>query len=180
MERSQHTMTIGKNLILGGSQPILFSGPCAVESLDICLEIGSTVKDLAAKHGFGYVFKASFDKANRTSSDSYRGIGHEKSLQVLQTVGNTLNVPLVTDVHESYQVEAVADVVDVLQIPAFLCRQTDLLIAAGKTGKAIKIKEVSLWHPKTCNMRWTRFGLLAITMWRLLKEVFLSVTIILW
>ncbi|GEO23367.1 2-dehydro-3-deoxyphosphooctonate aldolase [Cyclobacterium qasimii] len=141
-------MTIGKNLILGGSQPILFSGPCAVESLDICLEIGSTVKDLAAKHGFGYVFKASFDKANRTSSDSYRGIGHEKSLQVLQTVGNTLNVPLVTDVHESYQVEAVADVVDVLQIPAFLCRQTDLLIAAGKTGKAIKIKRGQFMAPE--------------------------------
>ncbi|WP_339922945.1 3-deoxy-8-phosphooctulonate synthase [uncultured Cyclobacterium sp.] len=148
MERSQHTMTIGENLLLGGNQPILFSGPCAVESLDICLEIGSTVKKLAEKHGFGYVFKASFDKANRTSSDSYRGIGHEKSLQVLQNVGNTLKVPLVTDVHESYQVDAVADVVDVLQIPAFLCRQTDLLVAAGKTGKAIKIKRGQFMAPE--------------------------------
>ena len=141
-------MTIGENLLLGGNQPILFSGPCAVESLDICLEIGSTVKKLAEKHGFGYVFKASFDKANRTSSDSYRGIGHEKSLQVLQNVGNTLKVPLVTDVHESYQVDAVADVVDVLQIPAFLCRQTDLLVAAGKTGKAIKIKRGQFMAPE--------------------------------
>jgi 2-dehydro-3-deoxyphosphooctonate aldolase (KDO 8-P synthase) len=148
MERSQHLVTIKDNLKLGGDQPVLFSGPCAVENLDTCMEIGTTVKSLAKKHGFGYVFKASFDKANRTSSDSFRGIGFEKSLQVLQSVANTLNVPLVTDVHESQQVEAVADVVDVLQIPAFLCRQTDLLIAAGKTGKAIKIKRGQFMAPE--------------------------------
>ena len=148
MERSKHTMTIKENIELGGDQPVLFSGPCAVESMDICLEIGSTVKALSEKHGFEYVFKASFDKANRTSSDSYRGIGFDKSLQVLQTVGKTLNVPIVTDVHESYQVEAVAAVADVIQIPAFLCRQTDLLIAAGKTGKAIKIKRGQFMAPE--------------------------------
>jgi len=147
MERSQHTMTIKGNLKLGGNQPVLFSGPCAVESLDICLEIGSTIKKIAEKYGFGPLFKASFDKANRSSSDSYRGIGFEKSLQVLQTVGNMLNVPIMTDVHESYQVDALADVADVLQIPAFLCRQTYLLIAAGKTGEAIKIKRGQFMAP---------------------------------
>lgn len=148
MNISQHTMTINKNLNLGGNQPVLFSGPCAVESPEICLEIGTKIKALSEKHGFGYVFKASFDKANRTSTDSFRGIGFEKSLQVLEMVGKTLDVPLVTDIHESYQVEAVAEVVDVLQIPAFLCRQTDLLIAAGKTGKAIKIKRGQFMAPE--------------------------------
>lgn len=148
MKISQHAMTINEDLKLGGSQPVLFSGPCAVESPEICLEIGTKLKALAEKHGFGYVFKASFDKANRTSTDSFRGIGIEKSLQVLEMVGKTLGIPLVTDVHESYQVDLVAEVVDVLQIPAFLCRQTDLLIAAGKTGKAIKIKRGQFMAPE--------------------------------
>ncbi len=141
-------MSIREDLRLGGDQPVLFSGPCAVESLDICLEIGTQVKKYAQKHGFGYVFKASFDKANRTSGASFRSIGFDRSLEVLQTVGNTLRVPLVTDVHESYQLEAVAAVVDVIQIPAFLCRQTDLLLAAGKTGKAIKIKRGQFMAPE--------------------------------
>lgn len=141
-------MSIREDLRLGGEQPVLFSGPCAVESLDICLEIGTQVKEYAQKHGFGYVFKASFDKANRTSGGSFRSIGFDRSLEVLQTVGNTLKVPLVTDVHESYQLEAVAAVVDVIQIPAFLCRQTDLLLAAGKTGKAIKIKRGQFMAPE--------------------------------
>jgi 2-dehydro-3-deoxyphosphooctonate aldolase (KDO 8-P synthase) len=148
MNISQHKMTINKELKLGGNQPVLFSGPCAVESPEICLEIGTRIKALSEKHGFGYVFKASFDKANRTSTASFRGIGFEKSLQVLEMVGKTLNVPLVTDIHESYQVDAVAAVVNVLQIPAFLCRQTDLLIAAGKTGKAIKIKRGQFMAPE--------------------------------
>jgi len=141
-------MSIREDLRLGGDRPVLFSGPCAVESLDICLEIGTQVKEYAQKHGFGYVFKASFDKANRTSGGSFRSIGFDRSLEVLQTVGNILKVPLVTDVHESYQLEAVAAVVDVIQIPAFLCRQTDLLLAAGKTGKAIKIKRGQFMAPE--------------------------------
>ncbi|MFO7825266.1 MAG: 3-deoxy-8-phosphooctulonate synthase [Cyclobacterium sp.] len=148
MKKSPHKMSIREDLRLGGDQPVLFSGPCAVESLDICLEIGTQVKEYAQKHGFGYVFKASFDKANRTSGASFRSIGFDRSLEVLQTVGNTLKVPLVTDVHESYQLEAVAAVVDVIQIPAFLCRQTDLLLAAGKTGKAIKIKRGQFMAPE--------------------------------
>lgn len=148
MERSPYTMTIRDQLILGGNKPVLFSGPCAVESLDICLEIGSKVKKYAQNHGFEYVFKASFDKANRTSGNSFRGIGFDQSLKVLEEVGKQLEVPLLTDVHESYQVESVASVVDVIQIPAFLCRQTDLLLAAGNSGKAVKIKRGQFMAPE--------------------------------
>ncbi|WP_154855700.1 3-deoxy-8-phosphooctulonate synthase [Cyclobacterium xiamenense] len=148
MSSPTHTMRIGASIILGTDRPVLFSGPCAVESKEICLEIGSKVKSYAQKHGFDYVFKASFDKANRTSGSSFRGIGFDQSLKVLQEVGEALHLPLVTDVHESYQVEAIAAVVDVIQIPAFLCRQTDLLLAAGKSGKAIKIKRGQFMAPE--------------------------------
>ncbi|GMQ31576.1 3-deoxy-8-phosphooctulonate synthase [Algoriphagus confluentis] len=141
-------MHIRDGVVLGAEKPVLFAGPCAVESLDICLEIGSKVKAWAEDHGFSYVFKASFDKANRTSSGSFRSIGMDKSLEVLQRVGKELDVPLVTDIHESYQAAEVAEVVDVLQIPAFLCRQTDLLLAAGNTGKAVKIKRGQFMAPE--------------------------------
>ncbi len=141
-------MRITEDIVLGTGKPVLFAGPCAVESFDICMEIGSSVKEYADKLGFSYVFKASFDKANRTSSSSFRSIGMDKSLEVLQRVGKALNVPLVTDIHESYQAAEVAEVVDVLQIPAFLCRQTDLLLAAGQTGKAVKIKRGQFMAPE--------------------------------
>ncbi|AFL82869.1 3-deoxy-8-phosphooctulonate synthase [Belliella baltica DSM 15883] len=148
MNRNTQVMKITENVILGADKPVLFAGPCAVESFDICIEIGSKVKELSEKFGFSYVFKASFDKANRTSSGSFRSIGMDKSLEVLQRVGKQLNVPLVTDIHESYQAAEVAEVVDVLQIPAFLCRQTDLLLAAGNTGKAVKIKRGQFMAPE--------------------------------
>lgn len=148
MNRTTQPMYIRENVVLGLDKPVLFSGPCAVESYDICIEIGTKVKAWADQHGFAYVFKASFDKANRTSSGSFRSIGMDKSLEVLQRVGNALNVPLVTDIHESYQAAEVAAVVDVLQIPAFLCRQTDLLLAAGQTGKAVKIKRGQFMAPE--------------------------------
>lgn len=141
-------MRINENIVMGTGKPVLFAGPCAVESFDICMEIGSSVKEYADKLGFSYVFKASFDKANRTSSSSFRSIGMDKSLEVLQRVGKALDVPLVTDIHESYQAAEVAAVVDVLQIPAFLCRQTDLLLAAGQTGKAVKIKRGQFMAPE--------------------------------
>lgn len=148
MIRNTQPMKIREGIVLGSDKPVLFSGPCAVESYDICLEIGTKVKDWADENGFSYVFKASFDKANRTSSGSFRSIGMDKSLEVLQRVGQALNVPLVTDIHESYQAAEVAEVVDVLQIPAFLCRQTDLLLAAGNTGKAVKIKRGQFMAPE--------------------------------
>jgi 2-dehydro-3-deoxyphosphooctonate aldolase (KDO 8-P synthase) len=144
-------MTIREGVVLGADKPVLFSGPCAVESFDICLEIGTKVKAWAEQHGFSYVFKASFDKANRTSSQSFRSIGMDASLEVLQRVGKALDVPLVTDIHESHQAAEVAEVVDVLQIPAFLCRQTDLLLAAGQTGKAVKIKRGQFMAPEDMN-----------------------------
>lgn len=146
--RNTQPMKIRENIVLGGDNPVLFAGPCAVESYDICLEIGTKVKEWAEANGFSYVFKASFDKANRTSSGSFRSIGMDKSLEVLQRVGETLDIPLVTDIHESYQAAEVAKVVDVLQIPAFLCRQTDLLLAAGETGKAVKIKRGQFMAPE--------------------------------
>ncbi|MBD8487829.1 3-deoxy-8-phosphooctulonate synthase [Echinicola sp. CAU 1574] len=148
MKKYTQAMKITEDVVLGENKPVLFSGPCAVESFDICMEIGSTVKAEAEKNGFSYVFKASFDKANRTSSGSFRGIGMDKSLEVLQRVGKELGVPLVTDIHESYQADEVGAVVDVLQIPAFLCRQTDLLLAAGKTGKAVKVKRGQFMAPE--------------------------------
>jgi len=148
MKRTTNTMKIRDGIELGSGKPVLFSGPCAVESFDICLEIGTKVKAWAEEHGFSYVFKASFDKANRTSSSSFRSIGMDASLEVLQRVGKALNVPLVTDIHESYQAAEVAEVVDVLQIPAFLCRQTDLLLAAAATGKAVKIKRGQFMAPE--------------------------------
>lgn len=148
MKKFEHPIQITDQIRVGGDYPVLFAGPCAVESYDICMEIGSTVSALASKFGFSYVFKASFDKANRTSSGSFRSIGMDKSLEVLQRVGKGLGVPLVTDIHESYQANEVAAVVDVLQIPAFLCRQTDLLLAAGKTGKAVKVKRGQFMAPE--------------------------------
>jgi 2-dehydro-3-deoxyphosphooctonate aldolase (KDO 8-P synthase) len=148
MKKFTQPMKINESITLGSGKPVLFAGPCAVESFDICIEIGEKVKALAEKFGFSYVFKASFDKANRTSSSSFRSIGMDKSLDVLKRVGRHLNVPLVTDVHESHQVNEVAEVVDVLQIPAFLCRQTDLLLAAGETKKAVKIKRGQFMAPE--------------------------------
>jgi 2-dehydro-3-deoxyphosphooctonate aldolase (KDO 8-P synthase) len=148
MKKFEHPIEITDKITLGQDKPVLFAGPCAVESYDTCIQIGSTVRDLAAKFGFDYIFKASFDKANRTSSGSFRSIGMDKSLEVLQRVGKELGVPLVTDIHESYQANEVAAVVDVLQIPAFLCRQTDLLLAAGITGKAVKIKRGQFMAPE--------------------------------
>lgn len=148
MNESMYQMNIREGITLGGGTPVLFAGPCAVESLDICLEVGEKAKSLAETHGFHYVFKASFDKANRTSSGSFRSVGREKALEVLEEVGKRLDVPLLTDIHESHQAAEVASVVDVLQIPAFLCRQTDLLIAAAETGKAVKIKRGQFMAPE--------------------------------
>jgi 2-dehydro-3-deoxyphosphooctonate aldolase (KDO 8-P synthase) len=136
------------NITLGGDRLVLFSGPCAAESYDICIETGTKVKEICTKLGIEYIFKSSFDKANRTSAGSYRGPSKEGGLEILARVKKELKVGVVTDVHESYQCAEVAEVVDVLQIPAFLCRQTDLLKAAARTGKAVKIKKGQFMAPE--------------------------------
>jgi len=148
MERFKDKVKIADGIELGGNQMVLFAGPCAAESFNICMETGTAVKAICAELGIGYVFKSSFDKANRTSSGSYRGPSIDSGLEILRKVRKELGVPIVTDVHESAQCAEVASVVDVLQIPAFLCRQTDLLVAAGKTGKPVKIKKGQFMAPE--------------------------------
>src|SRR5690349_122153 len=147
METFKQPVQITKGLTIGSGQLVLFAGPCAAESYDICIETGTKVKAICAKLGIGYVFKSSFDKANRTSASSYRGPSKDEGLKILERVKNELKVPIVTDVHESDQCAEVASVVDVLQIPAFLCRQTDLLVAAARTGKAVKVKKGQFLAP---------------------------------
>jgi len=120
---------------------ILLSGPCVIENRDNVMKIAEMLAKLNEDQRIDYYFKASFDKANRTSIDSFRGPGLDEGLKILQEVKNTFNMRLVTDVHESYQVAPAAQVCDVVQIPAFLCRQTDLLVAAGKTDAAVNIKK---------------------------------------
>lgn len=122
-------------------KPIFIAGPCVIESAELLDEVASRICEINAKLGTEIIFKASFDKANRTSIHSYRGVGLERGLQMLSDVRSKWGLRLLTDIHESYQAEAAGEVVDVLQIPAFLCRQTDLLIAAAKTGRAVNIKK---------------------------------------
>lgn len=148
METFKDKVQVTDIITLGGDKMVLFAGPCAAESYDICMETGTKVKELCAKLDIQYVFKSSFDKANRTSSGSYRGPSVDMGLEILAMVKRNLNLPIVTDVHESYQCAEAAEVVDVLQIPAFLCRQTDLLKAAAQTGKAVKIKKGQFMAPE--------------------------------
>lgn len=119
----------------------LMAGPCAIEGRDMALRIGEHIANLTDRLRIPYVFKGSYRKANRTKLDSFTGIGDEKALRILQEVGETFGVPTVTDIHESGEAAMAAEYVDVLQIPAFLCRQTDLLVAAAKTGKAVNVKK---------------------------------------
>lgn len=121
--------------------PIFIAGPCVIESAEILDKVAAKIVDIQKKLGVKCYFKASFDKANRTSIHSYRGPGLEKGLQMLADVKSKYHLPLLTDIHESYQAEAAGEVVDVLQIPAFLCRQTDLLVAAARTGCVVNIKK---------------------------------------
>lgn len=139
---------IGSGVVVGGGRPFaLIAGPCIIESRDLCREVASTVKATCASLGIPYIFKASFDKANRTSGSSFRGQGMEAGLEVLAGIREEFGVPVLTDVHESHQCAPVAEAVDVLQIPAFLSRQTDLLIAAGETGRAVNIKKGQFLAP---------------------------------
>lgn len=126
---------------------ILMAGPCVIESEENVFKIAKSLEKFNTKKGIDFYFKSSFDKANRTSLDSYRGPGLEEGLRILQKVKDDFGYKIVTDIHESYQVEPVAEVVDMLQIPAFLCRQTDLLVAAAKTDKIVNIKKGQFMVP---------------------------------
>ena len=130
-----------ENIEVGGENFILLAGPCVLEGFERSLKIGKRAKEIADRLKIPYIFKASFDKANRSSIKSFRGPGLEEGLKILAEIKSELGVPIVTDIHESYQAEKVAQVADVLQIPAFLCRQTDLLMAAAKTGKTVNVKK---------------------------------------
>lgn len=139
---------IANRFEIGGKNRFtLIAGPCVIENEEIVMEIAGKIKEICEKLGINYIFKASFDKANRSSIHSFRGPGMEEGLKILQKVKERYNLPIITDVHESWQCEEVAKVVDILQIPAFLCRQTDLLISAAKTGLPINIKKGQFLAP---------------------------------
>lgn len=139
----------GENLRVGEDYPLLFiGGPCALESEDIACRVAEHMLGVCERLNLSYVFKASFDKANRTSISSFRGPGIDKGLEILNRIREKFNVPVVSDIHEPAQAKTAADVLDIIQIPAFLCRQTDLLTAASATGKVINLKKgqfVSPW-----------------------------------
>lgn len=126
---------------------ILIGGPCVIESEELCFKVASSLKKTCQKLGITYIFKASYDKANRTSNQSFRGLGLETGMEILAEVRAKFDVPVLTDVHTEQQVAAAAKVADILQIPAFLCRQTDLIVAAVKTGRVVNIKKGQFLSP---------------------------------
>jgi 2-dehydro-3-deoxyphosphooctonate aldolase (KDO 8-P synthase) len=145
--RPNPAVTVGE-VTFANDRPIaVFAGPCQMESRAHALEMASALKEIAARLGIGLVYKTSFDKANRTSLAGRRGLGLDAALAVFAEIRETLRLPVVTDVHEAHQCAPVAQVVDVLQIPAFLCRQTDLLVAAARTGRAVKVKKGQFLAP---------------------------------
>ncbi len=144
---NQHTVSVG-NLKIGNDLPLtLIAGPCVMESRDHALETAHALAEVATKLGVGLIYKTSFDKANRTSMDGARGVGMDAALSVFAEIRETVGLPVLTDVHAHEQCAIVAEVVDVLQIPAFLCRQTDLLMAAAATGRAINVKKGQFLAP---------------------------------
>jgi 2-dehydro-3-deoxyphosphooctonate aldolase (KDO 8-P synthase) len=146
-QKPNATVTVGA-VRFGNALPLaLIAGPCALESRAHALEMAAALKEIAGRVGIGLVYKTSFDKANRTSSKSARGIGLDAALPIFAEIRDTLKIPVLTDVHDAAQCACVAAAVDVLQIPAFLCRQTDLLIAAAKTGKAVNVKKGQFLAP---------------------------------
>lgn len=137
-----------KDVVFGGKQLAFIAGPCVIESVDGVMTLAAKLVKQADRMGVPLVFKASFDKANRTSLDSYRGPGLEEGCAILKEVRDRFDVPVLTDIHETSQAEIVADAVDILQIPAFLSRQTDLVVAAARTGKVINIKKGQFMAPE--------------------------------
>src|SRR5580658_8212152 len=140
-------VAVGK-VRFGNALPLaLIAGPCVLESRAHAFEMATALKEITAKLGIGFVYKTSFDKANRTSARTARGLGLDKALAIFAELREKLGVPLLTDVHEPEQCAPVAEVADVLQIPAFLCRQTDLLVAAAKTGRTVNVKKGQFLAP---------------------------------
>src|SRR5471032_633146 len=147
-ETPNATVTLG-SVRFGNALPLaLIAGPCQLESRAHALEMATALKEIAARVGIGLVYKTSFDKANRTSAKAARGIGLDAALPIFAEIRDSLKIPVLTDVHDADQCARVAQAVDVLQIPAFLCRQTDLLIAAAKTGKAVNVKKGQFVAPQ--------------------------------
>jgi 2-dehydro-3-deoxyphosphooctonate aldolase (KDO 8-P synthase) len=143
-----HEIHISPDCIAGGNRRfLLIAGPCAIESEEMTMEVAARLKEICRELNVHLVFKSSFDKANRSSSEAPRGVGIDKGLQILKRVKDELGLPVLTDVHECWQCERVADVADILQIPAFLSRQTDLLVAAAKTGKVVHVKKGQFMAP---------------------------------
>ena len=144
----QKTVTVGK-IKFSNTLPLVFmGGPCVIEGEKVFLDTAKQICSLMKKAKVPFIFKASFDKANRSSINAYRGVGLEKGLELLAEVKQKYNVPILTDIHEPYQASIAAKVADILQIPAFLCRQTDLVIAAAKTGKVINVKKGQFLAPQ--------------------------------
>lgn len=142
-----HPVSIGSIIIGEGHPLVLIGGPCAIESEAFMLDVAARLRDIAAKAGVPFIFKSSYDKANRTSIRSYRGPGLYKGLDILHKIKDTVGVPVLSDVHEVEEVGPAAEVLDVLQIPAFLCRQTDLVVAAARTGKPVNVKKGQFLAP---------------------------------
>jgi 2-dehydro-3-deoxyphosphooctonate aldolase (KDO 8-P synthase) len=134
-------------ITFGADRPVLIAGPCAVENYEVVFRTAKYLNELTQKLNFHFVFKSSFDKANRTSYKSFRSVGFTKALGILERVRNEIGVPILTDIHETSQVEDVSQIVDILQIPAFLCRQTDLIQTASRSGLAINIKKGQFMAP---------------------------------
>jgi len=151
MTKPNHTVTVGSAVFANDAPLALIAGPCQLESRDHAFDMAGRLKELTAKLGIGFVYKTSFDKANRSSLGSTRGAGLEAALPVFADLRKELGVPVLTDVHTEEQCSIAAEVVDVLQIPAFLSRQTDLLVAAAKTGKVVNVKKGQFLAPWDMN-----------------------------
>ncbi len=148
MKTVELNMTPAGSILIGPGAPLfLMAGPCVLESGELAWEVAREMKAICARLGISYVFKSSFDKANRTSLSSFRGPGAEKGLRLLGRLREEVGVPVVSDIHEPAQAQLAADYLDILQIPAFLCRQTDLLVAAAKTGKVVNVKKGQMVSP---------------------------------
>ena len=139
---------ITEKIDVSNNKLLVLAGPCMAESMEICMKTAVFLKELTEKLDVNFVFKSSFDKANRSSASTFRGLGLEEGLEILKVIKKELELPIVTDIHDAEQAEKAAEVADIIQIPAFLCRQTDLLIAAGKSGKTINIKKGQFMAPE--------------------------------